>query len=86
MLREGRRIEIQLRTPFEHEWALAVERTGVRLGFGLKEGEGPADLLEYFRLASDGLYLESRGVDPDPAFMREFEATHRRVLPYLQQQ
>lgn len=85
VLREGRRIEIQLRTPHEHEWAVAVERTGVRLGYGLKEGEGPADLLTYFRLASHGLYLESRGVEPDSAFMREFGAAHQRALPYLQQ-
>jgi putative GTP pyrophosphokinase len=85
VVRDGRRIEIQLRTPHEHEWALAVERTGVRLGYGLKEGEGPADLLEYFRLASDGLYLESRGAEPEPAFTRAFDAARKRVLPYFQQ-
>jgi hypothetical protein len=85
VVRDKRRIEIQLRTPREHEWALAVERTGVRLGYGLKEGEGPADLLEYFRLASHGLYLESIGVDPEPAFTTEFANARQQVLPYFQQ-
>ena len=85
VVRDGRRIEIQLRTPHEHEWALAVERTGVRLGYGLKEGEGPADLLEYFRLASEGLYLEAKGAEFEPAFLRAFEAARTRVLPYFDQ-
>jgi GTP pyrophosphokinase len=83
VIRDRRRIEVQLRTPREHEWAVAVERTAARLGYGLKEGEGPADLLEYFRLASHGLYLESKGAEPDPAFMREFLAVRERVRPYF---
>ena len=58
VMRDGRMIEIQLRDPKEHEWALAVERTGARSGIGLKEGEGPDDLKEYFRLASLGMYME----------------------------
>lgn len=83
-VRDDRRIEIQLRTPREHEWAVAVERTGVRLGIGLKEGEGPDELNEYFRLAAQGLYLESQGIEPDPAFQREFEASRNKVRPYFQ--
>jgi putative GTP pyrophosphokinase len=82
VLREGRRIEIQLRVPREHEWALAVERTGNRLRIPLKEGLGPADLKEYFRLASLGMYLEAVGVEPSPA-MDEFEALRERVRPYF---
>jgi putative GTP pyrophosphokinase len=84
VIRDGRRIEIQLRTPREHEWAVAVERTGTRLGIGLKEGQGPDDLKEYFRLAGQGLYLESQGVQPDPVFQREFEASRNRVRHYFQ--
>ncbi len=76
-------IEIQLRDPREHEWALAVERTGSRLGIGLKEGEGPADLREYFRLASDGIYMERTGQEPDPAFREAFDAARERAVPYF---
>lgn len=83
VIRDERRIEIQLRTLSEHEWAVAVERTGIRLGIGLKEGEGPADLREYFRLAGQGLYLESQRHDPDPAFQRRFEASRQQVRHYF---
>jgi hypothetical protein len=84
VIRDRRRIEVQLRTPLEHEWALAVERTGIRLGIGLKEGEGPDDLKEYFRLAGQGLYLESLGIEPDKDFQREFEALQDQVQHYFQ--
>lgn len=50
----------------------------------LKEGEGPDDLKEYFRLAGQGLYLESQDVQPDPAFQREFEASRNKVRHYFQ--
>lgn len=83
VVREGRRIEIQLRIRREHEWALAVERTGSRLGVPLKEGLGPADLREYFRLASLGMYLEEVGIEPPPTLEAEFEAARARVDQYF---
>lgn len=83
VLREGRRIEIQLRVPREHEWAVAVERTGQRLGFALKEGLGPADLREYFRLASLGMYLEEVGIKPPSALDAKFEAVRELVAHYF---
>ncbi len=83
VIRDGRMIEIQLRDPREHEWALAVERTGARLGIGLKEGEGPADLREYFRLASLGIYMESLGEHPDPGFVEAFDAARTTAVPYF---
>jgi hypothetical protein len=83
VVREGRRIEVQLRDPREQEWALAVERTGARLGIPLKEGEGPADLREYFRLASHGMYRDSLGMDPDLDFVARFDEARERVRPYF---
>jgi putative GTP pyrophosphokinase len=83
VVRDGRRIEIQLRDPREHEWALAVERTGARLNVGLKEGEGPTELREYFRLASVGMYLDSQGEEPDTAFRAEFDQAHKQALRYF---
>jgi putative GTP pyrophosphokinase len=84
VVRDGRRVEIQLRDPREQEWAVAVERTGARLGFGLKEGEGPAELKEYFRLASLGMYRESQGENIDDAFRVEFDAARDAVRPYFE--
>lgn len=83
VVRDGRRIEIQLRTPREQEWAVAVERTGSRHGIPLKEGQGPADLRRYFHLASLGMYLDERGEAPSPAFRAEFEMTRQKVLPFF---
>jgi ppGpp synthetase/RelA/SpoT-type nucleotidyltranferase len=81
--RDGRLVEIQLRTPRQHEWAEAVERTGLRLRIPLKEGVGPADLLEYFRLAAHGLALEELGETVDEAFQAEFAAVQERVKHYF---
>lgn len=81
--RQGRLIEIQLRTPRQHEWALAVERTGMRLGIRLKEDEGPADLRQYFRLAAEGLYREEMGFPEEPEFMRHFTAARLAVADYF---
>jgi hypothetical protein len=83
VIRDGRRIEIQLREPQEHEWALAVERTGARLDIPLKEGLGPADLIEYFRLASLGMYRDSVGVVREPGFEAEFDEARERVRQYF---
>jgi (p)ppGpp synthase/HD superfamily hydrolase len=83
VIRDGRMIEIQLRDPKEHEWAVVVERTGARLGLGLKEGEGPEDLKEYFRLASLGMYMERMSQQPDPSFVRSFDAARQRAIPYF---
>ena len=83
VVREGRRIEVQLRDPREHEWALAVERTGTRLGIPLKEGEGPADLREYFRLASLGMYRDSLKMDVDPVLDAEFAEAREKVRRYF---
>jgi putative GTP pyrophosphokinase len=81
--RDGRLIEIQLRTPRQHEWAEAVERTDKRLdNMRLKSGEGPRELLEYFRLAADGLAYEDAGETPGPAFVRDFEKARERALPF----
>lgn len=84
VIRDGRIIEIQLRDPREHEWALAVERTGSRLGYMLKEGDGPDDLKEYFRLASMGMYMESVKQQPDQSFVEAFRAAQRSAVRYLE--
>lgn len=79
VIRDGRRIEIQLRDRVEHEWAVAVERTGARLSIALKEGIGPDDLKDYFRLASEGMYREKIGDPPGPEFAKEFAAAREHV-------
>ena len=82
--RAGRLIEIQLRTPSQHEWAEAVERTDKRLRLDLKSGHGPPQLLRYFRLAADGLAMEDAGVVPPEEFMQEFGHVQEAAKPYFE--
>lgn len=81
---DQRLVEIQLRTENEHRWAEAVARTGSRLGYALQDGDGPPELLLYFRMASDVLWLQARGESGDSDFRRRFGAVREQVRPYFQ--
>lgn len=88
---DGVPVELQLRTPRQNEWADAVERTGDRLGFNypgrnLKDGEGPAELVEYFRQAAYRIALEENGERPDEASERNFAALREQVRPYFERE
>lgn len=81
VLREGRLIEIQLRTPPQQIWATEVERAGSRAGFLLKDGEGPPELVSaYEELAEE---IAQLGDEPDPeALQRLFMPVRDRVRAY----
>lgn len=82
--REDRLIEVQLRTPNQHKWAVEIERAGSRLDLPrLKDGDGPGELVRYFELAALFLALQDTDEDPDDAFMREFRRLRRAVRPYF---
>jgi len=80
---EDRIVEIQLRTETEHRWSQVIMATGEQLGYSLRDGDGPADLLEYFRLASDVLALIDRDVPADEDLRERFEAAREQVRPYF---
>jgi len=83
VLRDDHRIEVQLRTPGQHEWAEAVERASATTGHALKYGEGPTDLLTYFELAAWAIDQQERDLGgADEGFMRVFENLRERVRPY----
>lgn len=88
--RDGKLIEIQLRTRALHEWAEAVDRTALRLDrslgkwpHGLKDGHGPADLLEYFKQAAYAIAREEEGNLVGPEFDAEFAKLREKVRPYF---
>jgi hypothetical protein len=81
--RDDRRIEVQLRTPRQQEWAETVERTGLRLRQDLKGGRGDPALLRYFELAAFGLALEESGEQTDEAFVTEFAEVRERVRHFF---
>jgi hypothetical protein len=64
-MRDARLVEIQLRTPLQHEWAIAVERATLQLRMPLKFGQGEPVVLEYFAMAARGIELSERAITPD---------------------
>jgi ppGpp synthetase/RelA/SpoT-type nucleotidyltranferase len=82
-----RTIEIQLGTQGQHVWAEEVERVAARTGFALKDGHGPDELLEYFRVAAELIALTEPGRPSAPdaviATNERFEALGATVSRYL---
>jgi ppGpp synthetase/RelA/SpoT-type nucleotidyltranferase len=81
--RDGHSVEIQLRTPGQHEWAEAVERVAARIRQPLKDGKGPHDLLTYFELVGWVIAIEERGETPDQHFVEILRRFQSRVEPYF---
>jgi putative GTP pyrophosphokinase len=81
--RDGHPVEIQLRTPFQHEWAEAVERFAARTRFPLKDGKGPPELLTYLELVAWAIAAEERGARPDEQFMQVLFRFKARIDHYL---
>jgi putative GTP pyrophosphokinase len=78
VVREGGvAIEVQLRTFRQDQWAELVETTARDIGLRLADGEGPDDLLELFRVASEIYATNDEGRLAPRSLMSEFE----RLLP-----
>jgi putative GTP pyrophosphokinase len=81
--KEGRLIEVQLRTLRQHAWAELIELVDRRNpAFNLKGGRAPADLTEYYRLGADLLAAGDRGESPAPEKLLRFRELHEKVSPY----
>lgn len=82
-----RLIEIQLRTRGQHVWAEEIERVAARTKYPLKDGRGPEELLEYYRVAAELIALtepgELRAPDAVLAANERFEAVRAAAAPYL---
>jgi hypothetical protein len=83
-LREDRQIEIQLRTVRQQAWAEAVERAANRSRFDLKAGEGPPEILEFFRLASDALYALDHGKPVSSSHRAKLRELRKVVLEHME--
>jgi putative GTP pyrophosphokinase len=81
--RDGHLVEIQLRTPFQHEWAEAVERWAARTRFPLKDGEGPPELLTYLELVAWAISADEQDEKPDEDFMHVLHRFKARIDHYL---
>jgi ppGpp synthetase/RelA/SpoT-type nucleotidyltranferase len=81
--RDGRLIEVQLRTASQHGWAETIETWSAQLPWDLKDGDGPADLRRYFAMAAERLAREDAGLAPDPALERTFATVREEARHYF---
>jgi len=81
--RQGRLIEIQLRTPLQQRWAQEVDRVGGRIGAFLKDGVGPLELLRYFERVAYVVGLREKGLPADEEAVAEIEALEPQVAAYF---
>jgi ppGpp synthetase/RelA/SpoT-type nucleotidyltranferase len=81
--RDGFLVELQLRTRRQHGWAEAVERAANRTEHKLKDGDGPAELVEFFRVASDCLSEVDDGRRPSKSTLEAFRRGYRSLPTYF---
>jgi predicted SpoU family rRNA methylase len=83
--RDGCLIELQVRSKRQHGWAEAVERAANRTGFGLKDGEGPPEIVLYFKKASDALSELDQARQPSAAVIAEVGQLEQHLAEYLRE-
>ena len=79
---DGRCI-VQLRTQLMHEWAVAVERLGGRMGEDLKSGQGPRQVLEWLETVGQAMEMEDAGKVVDPDLMQRVSRLREEALPFI---
>lgn len=62
--RGGVHLELQIRSRIQHYWSESIERTSVIYGYHLKESEGDAQVINYFKNLSDVFYDIEAGREP----------------------
>ena len=78
--RDKRAIEVQCRTRGQQQWADAVEAADARLGLTLKDGAGPAEMVEYFSAAGEVIFLREYGRAVPTALSERFKIARRAVI------
>jgi putative GTP pyrophosphokinase len=79
----GRRIEVQLRTRVQHEWAYTVESVTSRFGLAIKSGGGPAPVRDWFQAVSEAMALEERGQPVDAELLHRVHTLREAAQPHL---
>jgi ppGpp synthetase/RelA/SpoT-type nucleotidyltranferase len=78
--KDGKLVEIQLRTTTHHAWAEVVEAEDRNRPLAkLKEGRAPDHIVEYYRLGAELLDSQEKGMPVDRAALSRFQDLHRRV-------
>jgi hypothetical protein len=82
-MRNGFRIEIQLRTSWQDMWAQSVEEDTARLDPGLKFDLGPDDLREFYWLAGEVLAARAEDRAPDEGVVERLAELHPLMRHYF---
>jgi ppGpp synthetase/RelA/SpoT-type nucleotidyltranferase len=80
---EVRVVEIQLRTLAQQRWAEVVSQTEDRLEIPLRDGDGPPELVDYFRAASDLLAAQEGRFELDSGFADRFDVLREQARTYF---
>ena len=83
IMRDEHLIEIQLRTPAQNRWAIAVERASNLLRMPLKFGVGEPKILEFYARAADAIAMQESGISPDIEFVEQLRELQEAVAPYF---
>lgn len=76
--RAGFKLELQIRSRIQHYWAESIERTSVIYGYHLKEKEGDASVIQYFKNLSDVFFdIESGG---EPSSQQKLEIDRLKLV------
>lgn len=81
--RDGKRIEVQLRTRGQQAWADAVEEFAANYDLPLKDESGPEPVLEFFRCAGLGIYSDEYERPYPPGFRDRFDAAQSAVRDWI---
>lgn len=77
------RVEIQIRTLGQQEWAAAVERSAGRVGTDVKSGDGPKELLDLLAAAGALVAGHEKGEPPSPLDLEELMRLRSSAMPLL---
>ncbi len=80
---DERSIEVQLRTRYMHDWAVAVEQWGALVGEDLKSGRGPRPVLDWLSALGSALALEEAGEPVDSQLSAYISELRNQALPFL---
>jgi hypothetical protein len=78
------RVELQIRTLGQQEWAAAVERSAGRVGSDVKSGDGPKELLDLLAVAGALVAGHEKGESPTPADLGELNRLRGLAMPFLE--
>jgi len=77
-------VEVQIRSHLQHAWAITLEQIGGRLGFDLKSGRGPQEILDYFALVAEAMAIDESGDDVSRELAVSIKAARLKIQPFLE--